>query len=126
VQAHQAIFSEINQALLQIARYLRSLSRAIDVINQPEMAISRLARNSAGELMFALSQLSTLIEPQGNQPARLQIWQAQYSEMLKLNNWRDFLQAVQELDELHPLLPWVSELVSRDIDFFTFFPNQKW
>jgi hypothetical protein len=56
----------------------------------------------------------------------LQLWQEQYNQLLKQNNWQDFRQAVQELDTLHPLLPWANELVSRDIDIFTAFSQQKW
>jgi hypothetical protein len=125
-QTHQPLFSGINQALLQIARHLRELARALDVINQPEMASSRLARTSAADLMFALAQLARLIESDSKPSARLQLWQEQYNQLLKLDSWQAFTQAVQDLDALHPLLPWASELVSRDIDIFTAFPNQKW
>ena len=76
--------------------------------------------------MFSLAQLATLIEPRDEPSERLQLWQEQYNQLLKQNNWQAFRQAVQGLDALHPLLPWANELVSRDIDIFTAFPNQKW
>jgi len=112
--------------LLQIARHLRELARALDVINQPGIASSRMARTSAADIMFALAQLARLIEPDRKPSDRLQAWQEQYNQLLQQNNWQAFTQAVQNLDALHPLLPWASELVSRDIDIFTAFPNQKW
>jgi len=126
VLTHQSLFSSVNQALLQISRHLRELARALDVINQADLAASRLARTSAGDLMFSLAQLAALIEPRDEPSARLQLWQEQYNQLLKQNNWQAFRQAVQDLDALHPLLPWANELVSRDIDIFTAFPNQKW
>ena len=126
VLTHQSLFSSVNQALLQISRHLRELARALDVINQADLAASRLARTSAGDLMFSLAQLAALIEPRDEPSARLQLWQEQYNQLLKQNNWQGFRQAVQDLDALHPLLPWANELVSRDIDIFTAFPNQKW
>ncbi len=126
VLTHQSLFSSVNQALLQISRHLRELARALDVINQADLAASRLARTSAGDIMFSLAQLAALIEPRDEPSARLQLWQEQYNQLLKQNNWQAFRQAVQDLDALHPLLPWANELVSRDIDIFTAFPNQKW
>ncbi len=126
VLSHQSLFSSVNQALLQISRNLRELARALDVINQADLAASRLARTSAGDIMFSLAQLSALIEPRDEPSARLQLWQEQYNQLLKQNNWQAFRQAVQDLDALHPLLPWANELVTRDIDIFTAFPNQKW
>ena len=126
VLTHQSLFSSVNQALLQISRHLRELARALDVINQADLAASRLARTSSGDIMFSLAQLAALIEPRDEPSARLQLWQEQYNQLLKQNNWQAFRQAVQDLDALHPLLPWANELVSRDIDIFTAFPNQKW
>jgi serine/threonine protein kinase len=126
VLTHQSLFSSVNQALLQISRHLRELARALDVINQADLAASRLARTSAGDIMFSLAQLAALIEPRDEPSARLQLWQEQYNQLLKQNNWQAFRQAVQDLDALHPLLPWANELVSRDIDIFTAFHNQKW
>jgi len=126
VQTHQTLFSSINQDLLRISRHLRELARALDAINQAGIASSRLARTSAGDIMFSLAQLAALIEPRDKPSARLQTWQEQYNQLLKQNNWQDFRQAVQELDTLHPLLPWANELVSRDIDIFTAFSHQKW
>lgn len=126
VLSHQSLFSSVNQALLQISRHLRELARALDVIHQADLAASRLARTSAGDIMFSLAQLASLIEPREEPSPRLQLWQEQYNQLLKQNNWQAFRQAVQGLDVLHPLLPWANELVSRDIDIFTAFPNQKW
>ena len=126
VLTHQSLFSSVNQALLQISRHLRELARALDLLNQADLAASRLARTSAGDIMFSLAQLAALIEPRDEPSARLQLWQEQYNQLLKQNNWQAFRQAVQDLDALHPLLPWANELVSRDIDIFTAFPNQKW
>jgi hypothetical protein len=126
VLSYQSLFSSVNQALLQISRHLRELARALDVINQADLAASRLARTSAGDIMFSLAQLAALIEPRDEPSPRLQLWQEQYNQLLKQNNWQAFRQAVQDLDALHPLLPWANELVTRDIDIFTAFPNQKW
>jgi serine/threonine protein kinase len=126
VQMHQTLFSSINQDLLRISRHLRELARALDAVNQVGIASSRLARTSAGDIMFSLAQLAALIEPRDKPSARLQTWQEQYNQLLKQNNWQAFRQAVQELDTLHPLLPWANELVSRDIDIFTAFSQQKW
>ncbi|HOV30482.1 MAG TPA: hypothetical protein PKX67_02020 [Anaerolineaceae bacterium] len=126
VVTHQTLFSSVNQALLQISRHLRELARALDVINQADLAGSRLARTSAADTMFSLAQLTALIERRDEPSVRLQLWQEQYNQLLKQNNWQAFRQAVQDLDALHPLLPWANELVSRDIDIFTAFPNQKW
>jgi len=126
VLSHQSLFSSVNQALLQITRHLRELARALDIINQADLAASRLARTSAGDIMFSLAKLAALIEPRDEPSARLQMWQEQYNQLLKQNNWQAFRQAVQDLDALHPLLPWANELVTRDIDIFTAFPNQKW
>jgi len=126
VVTHQSLFSSVNQALLQISRHLRELARALDVINQADFAGSRLARTSAADTMFSLAQLAALIEPRDEPLARLQLWQEQYNQLLKQNNWQAFRQAVQDLDALHPLLPWANELITRDIDIFTAVPSQKW
>jgi len=126
VVTHQSLFSSVNQALLQISRHLRELARTLDVINQADLAGSRLARTSAADTMFSLAQLTALIEPRNEPSARLQLWQEQYNQLLKQNNWQAFRQTVQDLDALHPLLSWANELITRDIDIFTAFPHQKW
>ncbi|HQM65736.1 MAG TPA: hypothetical protein PLN28_03350, partial [Anaerolineaceae bacterium] len=87
VLTHQSLFSSVNQALLQISRHLRELARALDVINQADLAASRLARTSAGDIMFSLAQLASLIEPREEPSPRLQLWQEQYNQLLKQNNW---------------------------------------
>jgi hypothetical protein len=65
-QNQQSIFSEINQVLLTLYRSLRSLQRNFEVINQPEMARTRLARNAAGDLVFLLIKIDEIVNPTRN------------------------------------------------------------
>ncbi|MFZ3071332.1 MAG: hypothetical protein WA110_09475, partial [Anaerolineaceae bacterium] len=126
VQTHQTFFSSINQTLLQISRHFRTVARSLDVINQPEMARTRLAQNSAGDLMFALVQLEALIQPPSRKPSKIREWQQQYSQILKQDNWQSTVQGIETIESIHPLLPWFNELVRRDVDFFTAPQNQQW
>ena len=123
---HQANFSEINQNLLQIARELRSAELAYNVLNQPEMARTRVAQNSAGDLMYTLVQLDGHILPQSRKPSIFRGWQQQYLELLKKGDRRSIVESIQTIEAIHPLLPWFDELVRRDADYFNLPKSHQW
>jgi len=122
----QANFSEINQNLLQIARELRNAELALKVLNQPEMARTRMAQNSAGDLMYTLVQLDERIMPQSRKPSIFRGWQQQYLELLKKGDRRSIVESIQTIEAIHPLLPWFDELVRRDADYFSLPKSQQW
>lgn len=126
VRTYQSTYSSINQTLLQVSRHLRTVVRSLDVVNKPEMARTRLAQNSAGDLMFALVQLERLIQPATRKPSKIQEWQAQYSQILKQTDWQATVREIETTESVHPLLPWFDELVRRDVDFISASENQKW
>jgi len=123
---YQSNFSEINQNMLQIARRLRSVELAFRVINQPAMAPTRLAQNSAGDLMFILVQLDEHIMPQSRKPSIFRSWQQQFLELLKQGDRRHIVESIQTIEAIHPLLPWLDELVRRDADYFNLPKSQQW
>ena len=125
-QENQPLFSNIHQSLLQISRHLATVKRTLMVVNQPSMARSRLAQNSAGDLMFALVQLDRLILPAEHHPSVMQDWQKQYLQLLKQPDRTAILNNIKLIEPIHPLLPWFYELVRRDVDFFVTPNNQKW
>lgn len=122
----QSLFSSINQGLLLMERQLRTLRRAQDVINQPEMARTRLAQNAAGDLMFSLVQLDSLISQPSRKRSVLRDWQKKYLDLLKSGSREAIVAGIQEIESIHPLLPWFDELVRRDMDFFETPTSHKW
>jgi len=123
---YQANFSEINQNMLQIARKLRNVELAQGVVNQPEMARTRMAQNSAGDLMYTLVQLDEHIMPQSRKPSIFRSWQQQYLEILKKGDRRSIVESIQTIEAIHPLLPWLDELVRRDADYFDLPKSHQW
>ena len=123
---YQPHFSEINQNMLQIARRLRSVELSFKIVNQPEMARTRMAQNSAGELMFSLVQLDAHIMPQSHKPSIFRIWQQQFLELLKQGDRRHIVESIQTIEAIHPLLPWFDELVRRDADYFNLPESHQW
>ncbi len=123
---YQSNFSEINQNMLQIARRLRSVELAFKVVNQPEMARTRMAQNSAGDLMFSLVQLDVHIMPLSRKPSIFRSWQQQFLELLKQGDRRHIVESIQTIEAIHPLLPWLDELVRRDADYFNLPGSHQW
>lgn len=126
VENHQSFFSQANQALLRISRYLRIISRAIDVLNTPEMARTRLAQNSAGDLMFSLVQLEDLLQPPSRKPSVIRGWQKQYFDLLAETSHDRLLRQIEAVETIHPLLPWLAELARRDTDYFQPADSHRW
>lgn len=118
VLTFQSSFSQINQSLWQISRHFRSVSRALTVLNTPQMARTKLAQNSASDLIYALLQLEELLQPQTRKRSAIREWQKQYLELLAEPNREHLLSKIVNVDSIHPLLPWFNELVRRDTDFF--------
>ena len=125
-QNQQSIFSEINQVLLTLYRSLRSLQRNFEVINQPEMARTRLARNAAGDLVFLLIKIDEIVNPTRNASPVFKRWQRQYLDLLAVSDSNKIRQGIQEVESIHPLLPWFDELVRRDAGYFEQSPFQQW
>lgn len=123
---YQAIFSEINQQLLQIARELRSVELAHSVVNQPEMARTRMAQNNAGDLMYTLVKLDDHIMPQSRKPSIFRQWQQQFLELIQQGDRQHIIESIQTIESIHPLLPWFDELVQRDADYFDLPKNHQW
>lgn len=123
---YQANFSEINQTLLQITRNLHNTEMAHKIVNQPEMARTRMAQNSAGDLMYTLVQLDNHIMPPSHQPSIFRSWQQQYIELLKKGDRRSIVESIQTIESIHPLLPWFDELVRRDADYFDLPKSHQW
>jgi hypothetical protein len=123
---YQPNFSEINQNLLQIARKLRTVELALNVINESTMARTRTAQNSAGDLMYTLVQLDEHISPHSRKTSIFRSWQQQYLELLKKGDRRSIVESIQTIEAIHPLLPWFDELVQRDADYFDLPKSQQW
>lgn len=117
-QNQQSIFSEINQTLLTLYRSLRDMQRNFEVINQPEMARTRLARNAAGDLMFLLIKTDETVNPTKKTSSVFKRWQRQYLNLLSSTDSAKIRQGIQEVEGIHPLLPWFDELVRRDAGYF--------
>lgn len=123
---YQPIFSEINQNMLLTMRHLQSVMRALDVLNNPQMARSRLALNSAGELMFTLVQLNDLIRPPSRDFNLYRHWRQQYLDLLMEGHLGKIRENIQSIENIHPLLPWLDELLRRDTDYFKVPEQQRW
>jgi serine/threonine protein kinase len=123
---NQSIFSEINQSLLLIIRQLLALSRSLDVINNPDMARTRLALNSAGEIMFTLVRLNDLILPPSRDFNLYRHWRQQYLDLIQEGNVNKIRENIQSIESIHPLLPWLDELLRRDTDYFNLPEEQRW
>ena len=126
IQMNQPAFSGINQSLQQLLRHLQTLERTLLALARPGIARSRLAWNSAGDMMFALGQVYALLEPPSRKPSRIRLWQEQYNQVLKQTEWKNAASLLESLDPAHPLAAWFQELASKDIDIFNEYPNQKW
>ena len=125
-QDQQNIFSEINQVLLTLYRSLRALQRNFEVINQSEMARTRLARNAAGDLVFLLIKIDETINPIRTASPVFKRWQRQYLDLLSAADSSKIRQGIQEIESIHPLLPWFDELVRRDAGYFEQSTLQQW
>lgn len=123
---YQPNFSEINQNMLQISRNLRTVELAFNVVNETTMARTRMAQNSAGDLMYTLVQLDEHIMPQSRKPSIFRSWQQQYIELLKKGDRRSIVESIQTIEAIHPLLPWFDELVQRDADYFDLPKSHQW
>ncbi len=123
---YQPILSEINQNILLIMRHLQSVARALDVLNNPQMARTRLALNSAGELMFTLVQLNDLIVPPSRDFNLYRHWRQQYLDLLSEGHLGKIRENIQAIESIHPLLTWLDELLRRDTDYFKVPDQQRW
>ena len=126
VRVNQSFFSGINNTFLQVIRYLRSALHALEVIRQPELARTRLAQNSAGDLMFALVQLQGLVQPPTRGRVVVRDWQQQYLNLLKSGSRLSLRDEIKNIESIHPLLPWFDELAKRDVDYFDLPDQRKW
>ncbi|MBP7031334.1 MAG: hypothetical protein KBB13_01300 [Anaerolineaceae bacterium] len=126
IQTNQAAFSGINQSLQQLTRHLQTLQRTLTALARPGSARSRLAWNSAGDMMYALVQIHSLLEPPSRKQSKVRIWQEQYNQVLKQTEWKNAADLLDSLDYTHPLAAWFQELASKDIDIFNEYPKQKW
>ena len=122
----QNVFSEINQIFLNLMRSVKSLQRNYDVVNQSTMARTRLAQNSAGELVFTLTRIDELIRPGQKDNSIFKRWQRQYFDLLSKTDRNSIRRAIQEIETIHPLLPWFDELVRRDAGYFDQPDRQEW
>ena len=125
-QNQQGVLSEINQVLLTLYRSLRELQRNFEVINQLEMARTRLASNAAGDLMFLLIKLDETINPDHKANPVFKRWQRQYLDLLSVADSTKIRQGIQEIEGIHPLLPWFDELVRRDAGYFEQPAAHRW
>ncbi len=118
-EEHQAILSSINRFLLQLIRQVKNLALAYEVVNTPEMASTRLAFNSAGDLIFSLLQIQELMDKPSHSSSVIRDWQKQYLDLQKRMDRRSIIEGIRSIESIHPLLPWFDELVRRDADFFS-------
>ncbi len=118
-EEHQPVLSGINRFLLQLIRQVKNLSLAHEVINTGQMASTRLAFNSAGDLMFSLVQIQDLMEKPGRAQSVIRDWQKQYLDLQKHMDRRSIIEGIRSIESIHPLLPWFDELLRRDADYFT-------
>ena len=125
-QNQQSVFSEINQVLLSLYRSTKALLRNFEVINQPEMARTRLARNAAGDLMFLLIKVDETVSSTQKASPVFKRWQRQYLDLLAVADSSKIRQGIQEIESIHPLLPWFDELVRRDAGYFEQTPDHQW
>ncbi len=126
VARQQSVFSEINQTLLTLLRYLRGLQRNYEVVNQSSMARTRLAQNSAGDLVFTLIKIDELLHPGATEGSVFRRWQRQYLDLLATVDRDSIRRGIEEIESIHPLLPWFDELVKRDAGYFDQTDHQQW
>ena len=126
IQTNQMLFSSVNQTLAQITRQLRTAVQAALVLRQPESARTRLAQNSAADLMYALVQLEEISQPIDPKRSVIRDWQKQYLHLLTLTDPDAIRKEIEALEPIHPLLPWLDELVRRDTGYFDFPDQRKW
>ncbi len=126
LRANQTFLSSINNYLLSICRQLRTVLRALDVVNTPEMARTRLAQNSASDLIFALVQLDKLLKPPSRKQSPILQWQKQYLDLLNQTDRNSIQHAIQAIESIHPLLPWFDELLRRDAGYFEDPGRRQW
>lgn len=123
---NQPIFSEINQNLLLIMRQLLGVARSLDVINNPDMARTRLALTSAGEIMFNLVRLNDLVLAPSRGFNLFRHWHQQYLHLIQEGNVQRIRENIESIESIHPLLPWLDELLRRDTDYFKVPDQQRW
>jgi len=126
IQNQESFFSEINQNLLSIYRSMREVQRNFDFLNQPEMARTRLAQNAAGNLMFLLIRVDETVNPKEKLSPVFKRWQHQYLDLLSTIDTQKIRQGIQEVESIHPLLPWFDELVRRDSGYFEPSQPHQW
>jgi serine/threonine protein kinase len=112
VQYNQAELSGTYHLLQQLARQARKVIQALEVLSRPEMALTRLALNSAGDLMYALLKLEDGLNS-FNPQSLVRTWHQQYIEFLKIPSKSVMQVQLAGITDRHPLYAWFHEL-ARD------------
>lgn len=121
---YQATLSKVNQNLLRLLRLFNDAGRNLELLNTPAMARSNLAQNAAGSLMFGLTQINALIRILPGAPYIG--WHQSYLRLLQTPDSASIRTKLQEMDPLHPLQVWFSELLRRDSGYFDSNSGQRW
>lgn len=116
-QINQAELAGVYHLLQKLANQAVKAAQALELLSRSEMALTRLAFNSAGDLMYALTKMEEHFTP-FNTASLVQSWHQQYIEFLKHTS-RDAMQAQLALiDAQHPLFAWFTLLSSREFGLY--------
>lgn len=67
--------------------------------------------------MFTLTKIEEMVNPNQKQSI-FKRWQRQYLDLLSKPDPKSIREGIQEIELIHPLLPWFDELVQRDAGYF--------
>lgn len=113
VQINQTAISDIYHLLQKLAAQSTKTVQALEVLSRPEMAGTRLAFNSAGDLIFALLKMDEVLIPK-DPNSLLRIWQRQYLDFLKVSSKEAMQAQLAMIAESHPLYAWFGILSSYE------------
>lgn len=112
---NQDILASVYQELTQLTHFARNIKNAVDVINQPAMSRTRLAKNSAGDLMFSLVRMDKGLNS-NNHSSKIDQWQKTYLRIINISSIETLQEELLSVDRMHPLFAWFLELTNQGQD----------
>jgi len=73
-----------------------------------------------------LERLNSLILPPSRDFNLYRHWRQQYLDLIQEGNVNKIRENIQSIESIHPLLPWLDELLRRDTDYFNLPEEQRW
>jgi len=105
----------VYQELTQLTHFARNIKNAVDVINQPAMSRTRLAKNSAGDLMFSLVRMDKGLNS-NNHSLKIDHWQKTYLRIINISSSEALQEELLSVERTHPLFAWFLELTNQGQD----------